>query len=337
MADKGEFSRRAFLNGKMDLIKAQGINDLINAKSILQSELAIKQLDGQTSKLINNLKEKLLYLIATCETNIDYPEYDDVEKLSNDVLLPKLKNIKKDILDIVEASKNSRIIYNGINVAIIGQPNAGKSSLLNSLINKEKAIVTSVPGTTRDIVEHNIQLGDILLNLKDTAGIRSTSNQIEKVGVNKTKEAIIDSDLILHIIDSKKGFNKKDEEIFRQVPKNKVYLKVFNKSDLKKTNNQINVSAKNKQINSLIEAINKTYSFLKINNDKIIYNTRQLSLILSSLNSIEEGIKGIMDGMGSDVVIVDIQKAWNDLANITGKADQEDLLDSIFKNFCLGK
>ncbi len=335
LAQKGEFSKRAFLNNKIDLIKAEAIHDLIFAKTQEQAELSIKKFDGQTSNLINNLQSKILKLIATIEINIDYPEYDDVEILTQKKLLPKLKEILKEFDEIIYSSRSSRYIFNGINVVIIGKPNVGKSSLLNAILNEEKAIVTKIPGTTRDVVEGSIQIGQVLLNFKDTAGIHSTKNLIENIGIKKSIKQIEEADLIIHLIDAQNK-NDKDDILIKNKLKNKKYIKVFNKNDLVKSKG-ISISAKNKDIKSLIDSIKKMYKDIDLNNNKIINNTRQLSLIISSQKSIKEAIKGLENNFQPDTVIIDIQKAWEDLGNIIGRVDNTNLLDEMFKNFCLGK
>jgi tRNA modification GTPase len=307
LAQKGEFSKRAFLNNKIDLIKAEAIHDLIFAKTQEQAELSVKKFDGQTSNLINNLQSKILKLIATIEINIDYPEYDDVEILTQKKLLPKLKEILKEFDEIIYSSRSSRYIFNGINVVIIGKPNVGKSSLLNAILNEEKAIVTKIPGTTRDVVEGSIQIGQVLLNFKDTAGIHSTKNLIENIGIKKSIKQIEEADLIIHLIDAQNK-NDKDDILIKNKLKNKKYIKVFNKNDLVKSKG-ISISAKNKDIKSLIDSIKKMYKDIDLNNNKIINNTRQLSLIISSQKSIKEAIKGLENNFQPDTVIIDIQKA----------------------------
>ena len=335
LAEKGEFSRRAFLNNKMDLIKAEAIHDLIFAKTPEQAKLSVKKFDRQTSKLINKLQDKILKIIATIETNIDYPEYEDIEVLTQKNLLPKLKKIQKEFNEIIFSSKSSRYIFKGVNVAIIGKPNAGKSSLLNAILNEEKAIVTHIPGTTRDVVEGSIQINQVLLNFKDTAGIHITKDLIENIGVKKSIKEIKDSDLIIHLIDGQENEDENDNFINEKL-KNKNYIKVYNKSDIIKKKG-INISAKNQEIQPLIDAIKKIYKDIDLNDDKIINNTRQLSLIISSKKSIEDAIKGLENKFEPSVVIIDIQKAWENLGNILGKVDNVDLLDKMFKTFCLGK
>ena len=335
LAEPGEFSRRAFLNGKIDLVKAEAIHDLIFAKTVEQTQLSVKKFDGQTSKMIDDLKTKILNIIATIETNIDYPEYDDVEVLTQENLLPKLNEVKKEIEDILSSSRSSRYVYEGVNVAIVGKPNAGKSSLLNALLNEDKAIVTDIPGTTRDVVEGQIQINQVLLNFKDTAGIHSTEDQVEQMGIKKSLDQINKADLVIHVIDSSKSLDSDDQKI-EEASKGKIYFKVFNKSDLAKGEG-ISISAKNKNIDELINAIKQSFKDIDLNDSKIIYNTRQLSLIDKSNTAVVNAINALNNGSNPDEAIIDIREAWDHLANILGKADQEDLLDTMFKTFCLGK
>ena len=335
MAENGEFSRRAFINGKMDLVKAESIHDLIFASTNEQAKLAVNKFDGQTSKLIDELRNKLLFIIATIETNIDYPEYDDVEQMTNDLLLPKLNDVKKDLNEIIESSKLSKYIYEGVNVSIVGKPNAGKSSLLNAFLNDDKAIVTDVPGTTRDIVEGSIQIGQVLLKFKDTAGIHTSNDKVEKLGIEKSLNALESADLVIHLIDPTIERDENDSLIEQKI-KSHNHLTVFNKKDIKEVEG-INISAKNKDIQQLVDAIKSKFKDIDLNNHKIINNTRQLSLIDKSLRHINESIEGLNNGVGPDTVIVDIQKAWDELSNILGRAEETDILDEMFKNFCLGK
>ncbi|WP_406616197.1 tRNA uridine-5-carboxymethylaminomethyl(34) synthesis GTPase MnmE [Mycoplasmopsis hyopharyngis] len=341
MAEPGEFTRRAFLNGKLDLVKAEAIHDLIMAQTTYQREMSIKKFDNKTSNYLNQLLDKIMYLIGACEVNIDYPEYEDVEQLTNDVLLPKVQNLIQEIETLIKLSRESKMLYEGIKVAIVGKPNAGKSSILNSLLNEERAIVTSVAGTTRDIIEANYSLGGILFKLIDTAGIRKTKSLIENIGVRKSIEQIKKSDLVLHIVD----VNKKEDEFDKQIENeallnNKKYLKIFNKIDLftgKKEKNSIYISAKNNNLNDLEQAITNLYKNILNNDQELIYNARQLSLVEQAFNCLKEAEKSLQSGLTVDVIIVDLQEAWEHLSDILGKSNKEDLLDSMFKNFCLGK
>ncbi|MCK5866921.1 MAG: tRNA uridine-5-carboxymethylaminomethyl(34) synthesis GTPase MnmE [Mycoplasmataceae bacterium] len=335
MALNGEFSRRAFLNGKMDLVKAEAIHDLIFSKTEEQATLSVKKFDKKTSNLIKDLQTKILGIVATIETNIDYPEYDDVKTLTNKELIPKLNEVKNEILEIIKVSNSSKYIFDGVKVAIVGKPNAGKSSLLNALLNEEKAIVTDIPGTTRDIVEGSIQLGQVLLKFLDTAGIHSTDDLIEQRGISKSLNSINEADLVIHLIDPLQEMNK-DDLLIEQLSKMKPYIKVFNKSDIKKIEG-ISISAINGNIDELINSIQDRFKVVDLNNEKIVNNTRQLALISSSSKLIEESIEGLESGNGPDVVIIDIRSAWEELGSILGRVDQDDLLDQMFSSFCLGK
>lgn len=331
LAEPGEFSRRAFHNGKMDLVKAEAIHQLIFANTEEQRKLAIKGFDGETSSLIKKLREQLMFLIATCETNIDYPEYDDIEELTSEILLPRLKSLIKEYDEIISSSHRARVINEGVNVAIIGKPNAGKSSLLNALLEEEKAIVSSIEGTTRDVVEGKIKIGQIVLNLKDTAGIRTAKDEIEEIGIKKSFEIASNADLIIHLIDDR----GKDEYPLQG---NSKVIEVYNKIDVNKYDNDgIKISAKDKNIAELIEAIKDKYKYIHLNDHKIISNQRQLTLIEKSRTSLSECINSLEKGLTPDVVIVDLRIAWNLLAEITGEGGNEKLLDEMFSKFCLGK
>lgn len=336
LAEKGEFSRRAFLNGKMDLIKAEAIHDLIFAKTEEQALLSVKKFDNETSRLIDELKTDILAIIATIETNIDYPEYDDIEILTEKELLPKLESVRVRIQEILDSSKSSRYIFEGINVAIVGEPNVGKSSLLNAILNEEKAIVTDIPGTTRDIVSGSIQIGQVLFKFNDTAGIRESIDKVEKIGIEKSLSEIKNADLVIHIINPENGMSDNDQNIVK-LAENKNYIRVYNKNDIKKIDGEISISVKNKDLKQLFDAIKKEFGSINLNDEKIINNTRQLSLIETANSAINEAINSLKDGQTPDVVIIDIHKAWEDLTNIIGNAQETDLLDEMFKSFCLGK
>ncbi|MGY5139225.1 tRNA uridine-5-carboxymethylaminomethyl(34) synthesis GTPase MnmE [Mycoplasmopsis gallinarum] len=344
LALPGEFSRRSFLNGKMDLIKAESINELIHAQTEQQVKLAVKKFNNKTSDLLDKLIKDLVYIIGVIEVNIDYPEYDDVENVLTKELIFKLTNFSERLAQIIKISENSRLIFEGIKVAIVGKPNVGKSSILNLLLNEEKAIVTDEAGTTRDIVEASYQINGILFKLIDTAGIRETDGKIEKMGIEKSFEQIEKADIVLHIEEPTQQRNHFDEKVDELAKKfNKYLIKVVNKSDLleKNINNfndeYIYISSKNKEINQLEEKMTNFVNLNELNNDEFLNNTRQISLIKQAKLNIDEAIKTLNNNNDPDLTIVDIRRAWANLEDISGRADNENLLDEMFKNFCLGK
>ncbi|VEU63378.1 tRNA uridine-5-carboxymethylaminomethyl(34) synthesis GTPase MnmE [Mycoplasmopsis bovirhinis] len=338
MAEPGEFTRRAFLNGKLDLIKAEAIHDLIMAKTLTQAKASVYRFTGKTSSLIDELSKDIALLIGMSEVNIDYPEYDDIEQLDNQIMLDKLKILKTRFEEIIKVSNNSRYIFEGVKVSILGKPNVGKSSILNALLSEEKAIVTDIAGTTRDLVEASYQINGILFNLVDTAGLRKTDNKIEQIGIEKSLKQIQISDLIIHVIDPTQSENDFDLLVEQEAKKqHKLYLKVQNKSDLVKNNNLISISALNNDIKELEDALVKEFENLDVMDKRILSNTRQLSLIQNAYNSLLEAEKSILNYATFDVIIVDLYDAWDALQNIKGQVNREDLLDVMFKNFCLGK
>lgn len=340
LAEPGEFTRRAFLNGKMDLIKAEAIHDLIMSKTITQAHASVNRFKGKTSDLIDELSNDIALLIGIAEVNIDYPEYDDVEKLDNKIMLEKLEYLINKLQQIVKVSEDSRYIFEGVRVSILGKPNVGKSSILNALLSEEKAIVTDIAGTTRDLVEASYQINGILFKLVDTAGLRTTEEKIEKIGIEKSIKQIELSDLIIHVIDPTQENDEYDELISNQAQKmNKFYIKVHNKNDLVSVNDKslVSISALKNDIKELEDALVEQFKDIDIMDEKIFSNTRQLSLIKGSLNSLKEAQNSIKNYETFDVVIVDLYDAWDSLQNIKGNANREDLLDVMFKNFCLGK
>lgn len=350
LALPGEFTRRAFLNGKMDLVKAEAVHDLIMAKTKKQASAAIKKFDGNTSKLINDLIKEIEYLIGLCEVNIDYPEYDDLEKVNDEIMKEKLIELIKKLKEIVVLSQNSRLIFDGVKVAILGKPNVGKSSLLNALLNEEKAIVTDIAGTTRDIIEENIQLDGILFKLIDTAGLRETDEKIESIGIKKSLEQIERADLLIHVMDPKQKNDNFDLMIKEKAFElNKIYIPVANKKDISnkeetekiisdlKIDKLTYISALNEDIEDLKNEMINSFKDIDIESDIMLTNTRQLSLVQAAFNSLTDALNSLNYDMTFDVIIIDITKAWESLKEITGVADKEDLLDAMFSNFCLGK
>ena len=330
IAEPGEFSKRAFLNGKINLIEAEGINNLIHAQSISQTKIAANNLEGRASKTIIDLKNKLTSLIGIIEVNIDYPEYEDTIMLTNKTLMPKLINLKNEIQVIVDASILTNKLYEGIKIGIIGETNSGKSTLLNNIVGKSKAIVSPIAGTTRDVVEGNIEINGILYHFFDTAGLRTSDDGIENLGMKKTLEVIENSDFIIYLVDPTHVMKKDISKLF----KNKEYIKVFSKSDLKKMEG---ISINHKNIEMVLESLNQKFKKLNLQNDGALISIRQQALLDKSLDYINQSINGLKNGYTPDIVIVDIKESWECISNILGQAHNENLLDEIFKRFCLGK
>ncbi|MGL5205603.1 MAG: tRNA uridine-5-carboxymethylaminomethyl(34) synthesis GTPase MnmE [Metamycoplasmataceae bacterium] len=338
-ATPGEFSRRAFLNGKLDLIKAESINDLIHAKTTLQAKIAVQKFNNKSSELILELIKEIEKIIGICEVNIDYPEYDDVEQMDTPRLIESSKKLISKIEEIVNISKTNQIFTTAQSIAIVGLPNVGKSSLMNVILNQEKSIVTDIAGTTRDIVEGEIVFNNIILKFKDTAGIRNSKDVIEKIGIEKAYEEIDNSSIIVHVLDANKDESEVDKKI-ESMSKNKIYFKIFNKMDLMNNasheKNKILISAKERNISELEAAFNDTFKDINIESS-FFFNGRQIALLERGKNLLNEAIKAMNENMGFDVVIIDFVAAWESIKSIVGEINKEDLLDSIFSNFCLGK
>ena len=350
LAEPGEFTKRAFLNGRIDLVQAEAVNSLLNATTDISRKQAINELQGNNSNLIKELREKLIQMISNIEVNIDYPEYEDIEELTNSKILPKLKDYVSNLETIISKSKEGRIIKEGINVALIGKPNVGKSSLLNTLLEEEKAIVTNIAGTTRDIVEGQINISGVVFNLIDTAGIRDTDNVIEQIGVEKSKKVIKNCNLILLIFNNNDILTDEDKEIFNYVKEtNKPIIIIINKVDLETRLNKeylskdykiVEISTKTKLgINDLKETIKETFNLEKIITDDINYsfNSRSIGLLEKSKDKIVAAINAINDNYPVDIVELEIKSAWEILGEIIGETYTEELLDNLFSRFCLGK
>ena len=347
LAEPGEYLKRAFLNGKKDLLEAESISDLINAKTESFRKMSTKGLTGELSSLIKKLREKLLNIIANIEVNIDYPEYEDAIVYTNELLEKSIIEIKEELQKIVNESEKGSLIKNGLNVGIIGKPNVGKSSLLNKLINEDKAIVTDIEGTTRDIVEGTFVLNGININLIDTAGIRETDNIVEKIGVEKSKNIIEKSNMVIALFDGSREFDKEDKEILKEI-KGKKAIILINKVDLPqkldkseiKDFETIEISVKdNKGINSLIEKIKELFNLNEIETGDFTYlsNARQISIIKEALALSEEIKSQNEKHTPVDLIQIDIQKLWEKLGELTGDTYKDELLDEIFSKFCLGK
>ena len=347
LAEEGEFTKRAFLNGRIDLLKAESIMDLINSKSEGSRKQAIETLKGSLSSKISNLRFQILEKIITViEVNIDYPEYDDIEVMTKEKVKKELQNIQKQLKKIILESENGKIIKNGINTVIIGRPNVGKSSILNKLIDEEKAIVTNIEGTTRDIVEGNITINGIELNIFDTAGIRKTEDIIEQIGVNKSLEYIDKADLIISVFNNNEELTEEDLEIIEKT-NNKKKIIVINKADLprkiqlEKLNNNIiyTDTVSDNGIEKLKEEIVSMFNLDEIEKSDFSYlnNARQISLANKAQEILLEVEKQIDTEIPLDMLEIDIKQAWEILGRIIGETYEEELLDQLFKQFCLGK
>lgn len=344
LAEPGEFTKRAFLNGRIDLIEAEGIMDLIDSKTEVARNLAMEEVSGNTSNLIHQLREKIVEIISQIEVNIDYPEYDDVKELKNNEIIPFIKDVKQELSKIIKMSENSKIIKEGINTVIIGKPNVGKSSILNALIEEEKAIVTDIPGTTRDVVEGVLNLDGIILNIIDTAGIRETNDIVEKIGVSKSLSLIDKSDLIIFVLNNNEPISEEEKKILEKI-KNKPHIVIVNKIDLESKINldnqdYIRISVKNNiGLDKLKSRIKELFNIEKLNTSDMNYlvNSRSLA-ILKNCNQILDGILDNIDNdFPIDMLEIDIKEVWNLLGSIIGETYEEELLDNLFSRFCLGK
>jgi tRNA modification GTPase len=345
LAEPGEFTKRAFLNGRIDLIEAEGVMDLINSKTEKSRKLAINQVNGEVSKLIKKLRQRIIELLANIEVNIDYPEYEDIEEMTNNKILNNISSIKQEIKNILSKSEDSKIIKDGIKTIIIGSPNVGKSSILNRLLNQDKAIVTDIAGTTRDIVEGNIQIDGIVLNMIDTAGIRETNDIVESIGVKKSLDLIEEADLILYVLNNNEELSNQEKNILEKI-KNKNNIIIVNKIDLENKldlNNlpeYIEMSIKeDKGIDELRNKIKEMFNLEKLEQNDFTYlsSARSISLLKKSLQSLEDVKIGIDNNMPIDMVEIDLKKTWSILGEIIGETYTDELIDQLFSQFCLGK
>ena len=334
MATNGEFSSRAFLNGKIDLVQAEAINDMINATTAEAKDLSMISLIGETSKIFKPVKEKIGEILSHIEVNIDYPEYEDIEVTSKEEILDKCGSIIKDIEQLIKDGEHNRIYNEGVKIAIVGKPNVGKSSLLNALIKEDKAIVTSIAGTTRDVVEGDFNLCGVPVHLYDTAGIRDSSDLIEQIGIDKAKKAIENADLILFVLDE----TGVDEELYEMI-KNQKHIIVTNKADLisNKDKNALYISAKNNDVSSLINKIKEELNIGELVLKPSFNNVRQLGILKQMMFYLQNAIKDTKDNQPIDLISVSIMAAYNSALDLLGENNKNDLTDEIFSRFCVGK
>ena len=350
LAEPGEFTKRAFLNGRIDLLQAESVIDVINSKTEKEAKTSIKQLEGFLSKRIKEIKDKIMDVMVNIEVTIDYPEYD-VEEVTKKQILGMLDEVYPMLKDLEKSFDNGKLLKEGIKTAIIGKPNAGKSSLLNAILKEDRAIVTEYEGTTRDTIEEFVNINGIPIKLIDTAGIREATDEVEKIGINRSKEIAKEADLIIAIFDSTKRFSSEDLEIL-DIIKNKKYIILLNKIDLNViidenneylkdfSKNIIKISALNNWgLNDLYSKISEMFNFNDINldNDVIITNLWQKNLITKSLDDISKVRDVINNGMPVDIIAMFIKNILEDLNTITGEEVSEDIINEIFSKFCLGK
>jgi len=346
LAEPGEFTKRAFLNHRIDLVEAEAITDLINSKTDKARQLSMNQASGRLSNLIGEFRQYIVEILANIEVNIDYPEYEDVEEFTITLLKDKIKVIKDKLETILKESQNGKIIQEGIKVVIVGKPNVGKSSLLNKLLQEDKAIVTNIEGTTRDIVEGSLSLDGILIHLIDTAGLRETTNIIEQKGIERTKEELEKADLVLVVLDSSREVTDGDIEFIKNI-KQKVLI-VMNKDDLLTKENipslsEYDIISTNTITNDGIEALkNKIISIFnldKIESKDLTYmsNARQIGLIKESIDIIGDIERSIDEQVPIDIIEIDLKRIWEKLGQIIGVNYDNELIDQLFSQFCLGK
>ncbi|MFM1612643.1 tRNA uridine-5-carboxymethylaminomethyl(34) synthesis GTPase MnmE [Streptococcus mutans] len=347
MADPGEFTKRAFLNGRVDLAQAEAVMDLIRAKTDKAMAVAVQQLDGSLSNLINNTRQEILNTLAQVEVNIDYPEYDDVEEMTTALMREKTQEFETLLTNLLKTARHGKILREGLSTAIIGRPNVGKSSLLNNLLREEKAIVTDIEGTTRDVIEEYVNIKGVPLKLIDTAGIRETDDLVEKIGVERSKKALEEADLVLLVLNSAEKLTDQDRTLL-EISQNSNRLILLNKTDLPEQietdqlpEDCIKISViKNQNIDVIEERINKLFfdnAAIVEKDATYLSNTRHISLIEKALKSLQAVNDGLELGMPVDLLQVDMTRTWEILGEITGDAAPDELITQLFSQFCLGK
>lgn len=338
MAERGEFTSRAYYNGRIDLVQAEAVNEMINAQTKEAKQLSLYSLTGETSSLLTPLKTKLADILSLIEVNIDYPEYEDIEQVTSEKIEKDVGSILYILKDIIKEGENAKLIKEGINVALVGRPNVGKSSLLNALVNEEKAIVTNIPGTTRDIVEGKINLNGLILNLLDTAGIRDSDNVVEQIGIERSRKSIEDADLVIVVLEA--GTLTDEDKELLELTKDKKRIVIYNKKDLveKLDDDKIYISAKNKDITRLQKEIAKLFSLDKLNElSPSLCSAREIGLLQKAKKDLESALNENALGMSLDLVSVGIKAAYDDIRNILGEEVSVDLSAEIFSRFCVGK
>ncbi|MEH7176257.1 tRNA uridine-5-carboxymethylaminomethyl(34) synthesis GTPase MnmE [Neobacillus vireti] len=351
LAEPGEFTKRAFLNGRIDLSQAEAVMDLIRAKTDRAMNVALGQMEGRLSKLIRGLRQEILEILAHVEVNIDYPEYDDVEEMTHKMLLEKSIYVRDELRKLLQTSQQGKILREGLSTVIVGRPNVGKSSLLNSLVHENKAIVTDIPGTTRDVIEEYVNVRGVPLRLLDTAGIRETEDIVERIGVEKSRQVLKEADLILLVLNYADEFTKEDENLFEAV-KGMDVIVIVNKTDLEQHIDMDRVKElaaehkivttsllEDRGVDELEEAISSLFFAGSIDAGDMTYlsNSRHIALIGQSLHTIEEAIAGVEMGTPIDIVQIDVTRTWEILGEIIGDSVHESLIDQLFSQFCLGK
>ena len=346
LAEPGEFTKRAFLNGRINLLEAESVNDLIVAKTDAARTLAINNVGGKLTEKIRELREKIVKILSNIEVNIDYPEYTDELEVTHELMNKYLGEITKDLDNLVSGAKNGRLIKNGVNIAIIGKPNVGKSSILNYLLDEDKAIVTNIPGTTRDIVEGTITLNGIALNFIDTAGIRETDDIVEKIGVDKSKSVASSADIIIYVLNNNEEISSEELETMGNLDSKKTIIFV-NKSDLEQKINLGNISREiilgntvsDNGLDNLLVAIKNKLNLDSIVNKDMSYlsNIREITLVNKASVALNSAKKSLEEELPIDVIEIDLKRAWEYLGEIIGDAYEDELVDNIFSNFCLGK
>ena len=347
LAEPGEFTKRAFLNGRIDLSQSEAIMDIIESKSEQARKIAMKQLDGSISNIIKDFREKLKNLLSSIEVNIDYPEYNDIEVVTKEKIKDNINVMKKELNEIIENSKNSNILKEGIKTVIVGRPNVGKSSILNQLLEQEKAIVTDIEGTTRDIVEGDILISGIPLNIIDTAGIRKTDDKVEKIGVEKSLSMINEANLVIVVLNKNEKLKEEDKEIPEKT-KDKTRIIVLNKNDLE-NNIDLNIEeydnvieTNTKSLQGIITLKNKIKDMfnleqIKSNDQTYLTNARQVSLAKQSLQSLLDAEKSLELELPIDMVEIDLKECFEKLGEIIGETYSEEIIDNLFDKFCVGK